>query len=454
MSQNHEVAGLRLVRLGGSVQIALRARKRRSRFMVLVFAALCAAFALSLIPLSSATADEVGTDEYDYIFSGNVQNDGVPLEDVLISVSGNGYEAEVETDTEGKWRIGVPEKEAYEITLDESTLPDGVIVTEGSSTTEVEFGLTDNKSVNFFLGEGVRVTVSFWDQLADRVFNGLNFGLMLALAAIGASLVFGTTGLSNFAHAEFVTFGAIAAMVLGTYLSVPIWIAIPVAVVLSGAFGFVLDLGLFKPLRKRGIGIVQLMIVSIGLSLALRYIFQYFIGGGTYQLPGAGAAEITLFGSVSLTVTDMISMAISVVVLIAVAYWLQRTRVGKATRAISDNASLAAASGIDVDRVIRIVWILAAALAGLSGILWAYFRPGIKWDMGSGILLLIFAAITLGGLGTAYGALIGALVVGMIVEVSTLWIPSDLKYVGALIVLILVLLVRPQGILGRRERIG
>jgi neutral amino acid transport system permease protein len=147
-------------------------------------------------------------------------------------------------------------------------------------------------------------------------------------------------------------------------------------------------------------------------------------------------------------------MAISVVVLIAVAYWLQRTRVGKATRAISDNASLAAASGIDVDRVIRIVWILAAALAGLSGILWAYFRPGIKWDMGSGILLLIFAAITLGGLGTAYGALIGALVVGMIVEVSTLWIPSDLKYVGALIVLILVLLVRPQGILGRRERIG
>jgi neutral amino acid transport system permease protein len=454
MSQNHEVAGTRLVRLGGSVQIALRARKRRSRFMVLVFAALCAAFVLSLIPLSSATADEVGTDEYDYIFSGNVKNDGVALEDVLISVSGNGYEAEVVTDAEGKWRIGVPEKDTYEISLDESTLPEGVIVTEGSATTEVEFGLTSNKSVNFFLGEGVRVTVSFWDQLADRAVNGLNFGLMLALAAIGASLVFGTTGLSNFAHAEFVTFGAVMAMVLGTYLSVPIWLAIPAAVVLSGAFGFVLDLGLFRPLRKRGIGIVQLMIVSIGLSLALRYTFQYFIGGGTYQLPGAGAAEIQLFGAVSLTVTDMVSMVVSVIVLLAVAYWLQRTRVGKATRAISDNASLAAASGIDVDRVIRIVWILAAALAGLSGILWAYFRPGIKWDMGSGILLLIFAAITLGGLGTAYGALIGSLIVGMIVEVSTLWIPSDLKYVGALIVLILVLLVRPQGILGRRERIG
>ena len=147
-------------------------------------------------------------------------------------------------------------------------------------------------------------------------------------------------------------------------------------------------------------------------------------------------------------------MGISIVVLAAVAFWLLRTRIGKATRAISDNASLAAASGIDVDRVIRIVWILGSALAGLSGILWAYFRPGIKWDMGTGILLLIFAAVTLGGLGTAFGALVGSIIIGLLVEVSTLWIPSDLKYVGALVVLILVLLVRPQGILGRKERIG
>ena len=115
---------------------------------------------------------------------------------------------------------------------------------------------------------------------------------------------------------------------------------------------------------------------------------------------------------------------------------------------------LAAASGIDVDRVIRIVWVLGAALAGLAGILWAYFRPGVSWDMGFQILLLIFAAVTLGGLGTAFGALVGSLIVGLFIEMSTLWIPSDMKYVGALVVLIVVLLFRPQGILGRRERIG
>ena len=195
------------------------------------------------------------------------------------------------------------------------------------------------------------------------------------------------------------------------------------------------------------------MIVSIGLSLAVRYVYQYFIGGGTSQLPGATdtSGSIGLFG---LTWVDVGSMALSVVVLLGVAFFLLRTRIGKATRAVSDNPALAAASGIDVDRVIRIVWVMSGALAGLSGILWAYFRPGVSWDMGFQILLLTFAAVTLGGLGTAFGALVGSLVVGMFVEISTLWIPSDMKYVGALVILIIVLLIRPQGILGRKERIG
>jgi branched-chain amino acid transport system permease protein len=147
-------------------------------------------------------------------------------------------------------------------------------------------------------------------------------------------------------------------------------------------------------------------------------------------------------------------MVLSLVVLVAFAIWLMFTKIGKATRAISDNSDLAAASGIDVDRVIRIVWVIAASLAGLAGILWAYFRPGIKWDMGMQILLLIFAAVTLGGLGTAFGALLGALVVGILVETSTLLIPADLKYVGALVLLIGILLFRPQGILGKKGRIG
>jgi branched-chain amino acid transport system permease protein len=307
---------------------------------------------------------------------------------------------------------------------------------------------------NFFIGAGERIVVSMFDQVIARIIYGLNFGLMLGLASVGLSLVFGTTGLSNFAHAEMVTFGALAAFFVSGVLGLPIWIAIPVAVVLSGVLGWGLDSGLWRPLRRRGLGLVQLMIVSIGLSLAGRYVFQFFGGGGTTQLPGFDSPKIKIFGATALSVIDIASMVLSLVVIIAFAWWLMKSQTGKATRAISDNPDLAAASGIDVDRVIRIVWVVAASLAGLSGVLWAYFRPGIKWDMGAQILLLIFAAVTLGGLGTAFGALLGSLVVGLLVEVSSLVIPADLKYVGALVVLIVILLVRPQGILGRRERIG
>ncbi len=433
-----------------------RLRQRRSRWHAVTFVAMVGAF---LMLGSPAMADEVGEDE-PFKISGNVKLDGQPLEDVRLTVTGNGVDLEVETDAEGQWRAGVPERDAYTVTLDEETLPEGIAVVDetGEDETpnekEVEIGPGGRVTMNFFIGEGERNTVSFVDQLVSRSIDGVNFGLMLGLAAVGISLVFGTTGLSNFAHAEMVTFGAVIALLLGVTMSLPMWIAIPLTVVVSAAFGWALDAGLWKPLRRRGLGIVQLMIVSIGLSLALRYVFQFFIGGGTLQLPGSNAAQIQLFGNVQLSWIDLASMGISILVIIGFAAWLMLSKIGKATRAVSDNASLAAASGIDVDRVVRIVWIVAAAMAGLSGVLYAYFRPGIKWDMGAQILLLVFAAVTLGGLGTAFGALIGAIIVGVMVEISGLWIPSDLKYVGALGILILVLLFRPQGILGRRERIG
>lgn len=402
----------------------------------------------------SANADEVGAD-LPFKVVGNVKNEGTALQGVRIVVSGAGYTAETVTDAEGKWLIGVPEKAVYTVSLDQTTLPAGIaVIEEGGAEQQVEIGLSGSVTKNFFIGAGERIVVSLLDQIIARVIYGLNFGLMLGLAAVGLSLVFGTTGLSNFAHAEMVTFGAMAAFFASAILGLPIWIAIPVAVVLSGAMGWGLDSGLWRPLRRRGLGLVQLMIVSIGLSLAARYVFQFFGGGGTTQLPGFDSPKIKLFGATSLSIIDITSMVLSLVVIIGFAWWLMNSQTGKATRAISDNPDLAAASGIDVDRVIRTVWVVAASLAGLSGVLWAYFRPGIKWDMGAQILLLIFAAVTLGGLGTAFGALFGALVVGLLVEVSSLVIPSDLKYVGALVVLIVILLVRPQGILGRKERIG
>ena len=426
-------------------------RRFTPRMIIILLGVLFAALTLSTFSAGSAHADEVGN-EYEFSLTGNVRFSGDPLEGVRITAEGGGYEAEVETDAEGRWKIGVPEKATYEVTLDEDTLPEGVAVEDGANVFQAEFDLIDSLSVNFFLGEDTRETTSFFNQFLDRFVNGLNFGLLLALAAIGVSLIYGTTGLSNFAHAELITFGALMTLVF-TGFGLPVWVAILIAVVLSGLLGYTLDAALWKPLRRKGVAVIPLMIVSIGLSLALRYLYQFFFGGGTSQLPGTGQAALTL-GPISISPIDIGSMLISIVVLLGVAYFLLRTRIGKATRAVSDNPSLASASGIDVDNVIRIVWVVGAALAGLSGVLWAYFRPGVSWDMGFQMLLLVFAAVTLGGLGTAFGALVGSLIVGIFVEVSTLWIPSDMKFAGALVVLILVLLFRPQGILGRKERIG
>ncbi|WP_298744464.1 branched-chain amino acid ABC transporter permease [uncultured Microbacterium sp.] len=440
------------------------------RWIVLFLGALLAAGLLLLsspIAAHAASPDTPGADQEqtDFYFGGVITFDEKPVPDVTMSITGGGFEAETITDAEGKWRLYVPEKETYTLTIDEDTLPEGVIVdatqlTEGlqpiqgtTGSFEVEFGLTKTKIVNLFLGQGERITQSFVDQLAVRLVNGLNFGLLLALAAMGAALIYGTTGLSNFAHGEMVTWGALVAMVLSTTWQLPLWLGISAAVIGGAALGLATDAGLWRPLRRRGLGVVQLMIVSIGLSLALRYVYQFFIGGKTYQLPGASPAPIQ-FGPISLSYIDLISMGVSIVVICAVAFFLLRTRIGKATRAISDNPQLAAASGIDVDRVVRIVWVMAGMLAAISGVLWAYFRPGVQWNMGTQMLLLIFAAMTLGGLGTAFGALIGSIIVGVVVETSTLWIPSDLKYAGALVVLILILLVRPQGLLGRKERLG
>jgi len=413
--------------------------------------------ALALTFASPASAEEIGLDEFDNKISGLVELADEPLADVQLVVDGGGFRVEVVSGDDGRWAVGVPERGEYTVTLNEATLPEGIAVIdpelEQPNVRTITVGQSGSAVANFFIGQGPRNTTSLFDQIIDRLFNGLNFGLLLALAAIGLSLVFGTTGLSNFAHAELITFGGLMTLLFGVALGFPIWIAIPIAILLGAGFGWLNDAALWKPLRRKGVGLIPLMIVSIGLSLAVRYTFQLFVGGDTQQLPGATDTTLSI-GLFGLSWIDVASMGVSVVVLLGVAYFLLRTRIGKATRAVSDNPALAAASGIDVDRVIRIVWVVSGALAALSGILWAYFRPGVGWDMGFQILLLTFAAVTLGGLGTAFGALIGALVVGIFVEMSTLIIPSDLKFVGALAVLILVLLVRPQGILGRKERIG
>ncbi|MFM2721173.1 branched-chain amino acid ABC transporter permease [Microbacterium mcarthurae (nom. nud.)] len=446
--------------MGHSSPTAIRSRTL-PRLAVLVALFASAVAVLSLLLASPASAQTTpspaatpGTGDVStqYTIGGIIRSDDEPLEGVEVAVEGSGFSEIGTTGADGRWAVSVPGPGAYTATLQVDTLPEGVAPRDPDNVTrDVTIGTTNTVNVLFPTGEGTTATGSIWDTLFSRFIYGLNFGLLLALAAIGISLIFGTTGVNNFAHGEMLTFGAIIFYVF-TSLGWNLLLAILITVALSAALGWSQDAVLFKPLRRRGVGLVQVLIVTIGLSIVLRYLYLYFFDGGTRNID-TGITDNVTIGPVTITLTSLISMGVSVVMLAAVAYFLTRTRIGKATRAVSDNASLAAASGINVDRVIRIVWVLAGALTGLSGVLYGLYR-GVTWDMGFAILLLLFAAVTLGGLGSAFGALVGSLIIGIITELSTIVIPPDLRYAVALIVLIGVLLFRPQGVLGRKERIG
>jgi neutral amino acid transport system permease protein len=377
-----------------------------------------------------------------------------PIEDVQIEVTAaDGTEIEsVQTDDEGRWAVDLPGPGEYTVVLDEGDLPEGVeLAGANSRTVDVQEGR--RQAVVIALTDGSTNAAGGSIRAVQLLVDGLRFGLLIAMAAVGLSLIFGTTGLTNFAHGELVTIGAVAAWYINVQGGVPLIPATILAMVVGAAVGALNELGLWRPLRRRGTGLIAALVVSIGLSLLLRYLIQVVYGGRSSPYQGFQGGRAVDYGIFTMTNADLASVIISVVVLVLVALMLQRTKIGKAMRAVSDNRDLAASSGIDVNRVILVVWMMGGALAALGGVLLG-LSDQVQWDMGFRLLLLMFAGVTLGGLGTAYGALVGSLIVGVFVQMSTLVIPNDVKYVGGLLLLIVILVIRPQGILGSRVRIG
>ena len=391
--------------------------------------------------------------------SGKLENriDGsrTPVAGVEITVEGNGVNTTVKSGADGKWTVPLPSEGVYKVTLNVDTLPEGVALTEeGKNVVEAKVQPPImNLNVNFPLGVSNSKTESKWQTAMQLFVEGLRFGLLIALGALGLSLIYGTTGLTNFAHGELISFGALMTFTFNVILHVPLVIAGLIGVILTALFGAAQNGGLWKPLRKRGSGLIAMMIVSIGLAIFLRNVFLYFFGGDKKAYAEyVGQAGLQL-GPVTLTPSDLVTAVIAIVALGVTVIAIQKTRLGKATRAVADNPALASSAGIDVERVIMVVWIVGAALAGLCGVLIA-FAQQVSFQMGFQLLLLIFAAVTLGGLGTVWGAIVGSLVVGLFLQLSTLFIPPELKNVGALLVLIVILLIRPYGLLGRSERVG
>ena len=361
-----------------------------------------------------------------------------------------------ETGGDGTISLPVPAKDYYVITLDVASLPEGVsLINEEKFSTIIEKDAftTNDKLVRFFTGASATSSVSLFDKILQRSVDGIRLGLIIAICSVGLSLIFGTTGLTNFAHGEMVTFGGLMAFWLNVIIGIPLLLGAPLVVVLGGVFGYLFNELIFGRLRKRGIGLISQLVVSVGLSIMLRNFFLYQFGGRTRPLDDFSLQVAKKFGPVSITMRDLTTAIISLIVLVAVAMFLQRSRTGKAIRAVSDNAALASSTGIDTQRIIRIVWIAGGALAALGG-LFRGLDEQVGFEMGSGLIFLMFAGITLGGLGSAYGALVGGFFVGLFVELASLVVPAELKNAPALLILVVVLIVRPQGILGRKQRVG
>lgn len=428
----------------------MRPAQRTTRWGA-ILVALLATLGLSALPAlaeDGATSTITGT---------MADPDGAPLAGVAFTVTGpNDFNQTVETDASGAFAVEITTAGQYFITVDPGSLPDGVALRDPESLTKtaIIFNLGVNPpALTFPTGEGAP-PVPTWRIAAQLTIDGIVLGLTIALAAVGLSLIFGTTGLTNFAHGELITLGGLATLffnkTVGLHVIPSILLAMVVAALLGG---WAQNKGLWQPLRRRGTGLIAMLVVSIGFGLLVRYVFLYFFGGQTQQFRQySGQAGLT-FGPFTATPKALIACGIAILLLVLTSLWLTRTRNGKASRAIADNPALASASGIEVEKVINLVWVGGAVLAAFSGVMMG-LNQGVMFLMGYDTLLLIFAAVTLGGLGTAYGAIVGSMVVGLFIQLSTLIIPTELKYVGALLVLIVILLVRPQGILGRRERIG
>ena len=427
---------------------------RRAVVMITAFLA-SLFFALSL-GATSAQAQGEG-------LQGTLISQSQPVAGVTIKVSTQQGQlvGQDQSGPDGKWLIAVPAAGTYKVDLDVATLPSGVTLLNNRPSLTLPVFEGSVRTALFPLGpapgtgpsQPAEAGSTRFGQILDLIYTGIHIGLMIALAALGLSLIFGTMGLTNFAHGELITFGAMMAFIFNVYVGLPVVVAALVAVILGGAFGWIQDRWFWGWLRSRRTGLIGMMIISIGLALTLRYINLYWFGGETRQYDAYVAQPGIDLGPISVAPKNLVMDAIAIAVLVAVSLALVLSRLGKATRAVSTNPSLAAASGINVDAIIRLVWTIGGALAALSGVMLGLFQ-GINYQMGFQILLLVFAAVTLGGLGTAFGALLGSLVIGLATQLSTLWIPTELKNVGALAVLIIIILVRPQGVLGRRERIG
>jgi neutral amino acid transport system permease protein len=288
-------------------------------------------------------------------------------------------------------------------------------------------------------------------DVAQTGLTGLSLGAIYALGAVGLTLVYGILKLVNFAHGDFLTFGAYMAYLVNVTWGMPLVLGIFFAMAMTAMLGVFFEKVMWGPMRARRAGLLQLLLMSIGLAFLIRAFIQYVWSTEIRFLDVNVIETVEVFG-LRIGRTSLVILVVGIVLIAAIGLMLRYTLLGKQMRALSDNLELAETSGIDTSRVILYTWVFAGALAGLAGVM-AAATTELRPEFGFELLLPIFAAVILGGIGDAFGALAGGLVLGLIIEWSTLFIEARWKVTIGFVALIIVLIVRPQGIFGRAREI-
>jgi neutral amino acid transport system permease protein len=288
-------------------------------------------------------------------------------------------------------------------------------------------------------------------DVAQATVAGLVTGAYFALGATGLSIVYGTLRLPNFAHGDLLTFGVYIAFWAST-AGLPFLVAAAAGLAITAVLTVATELVLWRPMRARRASLFQLILITIGLSFLIRNSIQFIWGGQPQSLPVDVIQSVTFLG-LYIGRTELIATIVGFTAIVLVALMLRFTSLGKQMRALADNQDLAEATGIDTDRIIIITWIFAGILAALAGILYGASIGQLTPTIGSLLLLSLFGAAVLGGIGNAYGALLGGIVLGLGQEWAVLYVDPRWKIAVGFVVLIVTLIVRPQGIFGAERGI-
>lgn len=299
------------------------------------------------------------------------------------------------------------------------------------------------------------------NSLLSLFVRGTLLGGTLALGAVGVTLVFAVLKMANFAHGDTMTFGAYIGLLVIMLLpkGAPLapfsfgyefLLALLIVVPLVGLFTYGLDQAVFRPLRNRRAQPIMFAMAALGLAFGLRSLVYIFWGADfTFYYVGRARPAVELFAGVRVRPDQLFILGLAIVLIVGVYLLLERTKIGKAMRATADNPDLARVSGIDTDRVVFWTWMIGGALAAAGGMLYgldAQLRP----EMGWWLMLPLFASVILGTIGNPYGALGGAFIIGIVWQMSTAFVNPAYGHGMAFLVMILVLLVRPEGLFGKR----